>query len=854
MKQCAKIAFSVALAAFILFQTVALAASGNAETLPASVNTFTFSDAGVSASDTSGTGYRIEGTSLTVTASGVYAVTGSCRNGNIEVAKETKDVTLVLRGLTLASTETAPVVCKKDAGVTLYVAGTTTLTDAENPANETSADSAVADAFEGAAVKLKSGASLTISGTGALNADGSACKNGIKGGAGASVTVTDGVTVNVTAAANGVSADGGVEIRGGTLNITAGNDGLKADPDDGDTDSNGTVRISGGNITINAQGDAAQGAKAVDISGGVLNVTTFGGRSNKSELGADGSAKGVKSGETLNISGGSFVMDCADDAIHSNNSATVTGGTFQISTGDDAFHAERDLVIGVLNGGGPSLTVTDSYEGLEGARIFLNAGSGDITASDDGVNAATDETVDEIAVYINGGNWIVNAGGDGLDSGGDSRNNRGGYLYVNGGVTEVYGSNNGGNAALDYDSSCVYSGGTLLAVDVTGMNQQPTEGVYVFFGVNGSMGGGMEPGGGGRQRGEGQAPGNPGQWGGGTDGERTPRQRNGGQPPVGTPGQQTPDNQGQEPRFISWQFPGNLGQQPGSDSAAQQSGNAISITQGSAIEIRNGAGDTLYSATGRKNANCVMLCHEKLTAGESYALYVNGSAASTAAATGRTASETRTGVTPETGNGAAPESGNNALSENEPKPDVSNAAFADVTPEAYYYDAVLWAVGRGVTNGITPTLFAPGAECTRAQTVTFLWRAADSPEPVSKTVAFTDIDADSYYYKAVLWAVEQGVTTGTSATAFSPGDTVSRAQAVTFLYRWAGSPAVTRENPFTDVAADAYYRNAVSWAADAGITLGTSATLFSPSQICNRGQIVTFLYRYDMETAAQSVR
>ena len=847
MKMRVKVPFAVALTVFLLCQTVALAASGNAETLPSSVNAFTFSDAGVSASDTDGTGYRIEGTSLTVTASGVYAVTGSCRNGNIEVARETKDVTLVLRDLTLASTETSPVVCKKDTGVTLYVAGTTSLTDAENPANETSADSTVADAFEGAAVKLKSGASLTISGTGTLNADGSACKNGIKGGAGASVTVTDGVTVNVSAAANGVSADGGVEIRGGTLNVTAGNDGLKSDPDDGDTDSNGTVRISGGNITINAQGDAIQGAKAVDISGGVLNVTTFGGRANKSKLGADDSAKGIKSGETLNISGGAFVMDCADDAIHSNNSATVTGGTFQISTGDDAFHAERDLVIGVLNGGGPSLTVTDSYEGLEGARIFLNAGSGDITASDDGVNAATDETVDEIAIYINGGNWIVNAGGDGLDAGGDSRNNRGGYLYVNGGVTEVYGSNNGGNAALDYDSSCIYSGGTLLAVDVTGMNQQPTEGVYVFFGVNGSMGGGMRPGGGGRQRGEGQTP---EQWGAGMDGQRTPRQGNGGQPSTGTPGQQTPDNQGQEPRFISWLFPGNPGQQPGNDSAAQPSGSAISITQGSVIEIRNSAGSAIYSATGRKNANCVMLCHEKLTAGESCTLYVNGSAAATATATGRTASETRTGVTPETGGGGSSESGNGAAPENEPKPDASGAAFADVTPEAYYYDAVLWAVSKGVTNGMTPTLFAPGAECTRAQTVTFLWRAAGSPEPVSKSVAFTDVDADSYYYKAVLWAMEQGVTMGTSQTSFSPGDTVSRAQVVTFLYRWAGSPVVTRENPFTDMAADAYYRNAVSWAADAGITLGTSATAFSPSQICNRGQIVTFLYRYDTKTAA----
>ena len=169
--------------------------------------------------------------------------------------------------------------------------------------------------------------------------------------------------------------------------------------------------------------------------------------------------------------------------------------------------------------------------------------------------------------------------------------------------------------------------------------------------------------------------------------------------------------------------------------------------------------------------------------------------------------------------------------------------FVDVFPGDYYYDAVLWAAENGITGGVDDTHFAPNATCTRAQAVTFLWRAAGSPAPKSSEMPFEDVAAGSYYYDAVLWAVENGITDGTSATTFSPDAVCSRGQIVTFLWRSQKSPASDSVNPFADVAADAYYNSAVLWAVTNGITDGTSATTFSPAANCTRAQIVTFLYR-----------
>ena len=178
-------------------------------------------------------------------------------------------------------------------------------------------------------------------------------------------------------------------------------------------------------------------------------------------------------------------------------------------------------------------------------------------------------------------------------------------------------------------------------------------------------------------------------------------------------------------------------------------------------------------------------------------------------------------------------------------PPAPTNPFTDVKSGEYYYDPVLWAVNHQpqITNGTSPTTFSPDATCTRGQVVTFLWRAKGCPEPTSTTNPFTDVPGNEYYYKAVLWAVEQGITNGTSKTTFSPNDPCTRAHVVTFLWRAESQPAAGSANPFTDVPAGQYYTDAVLWAVSKNITNGTSANTFSPDSPCTRGQIVTFLYR-----------
>ena len=173
--------------------------------------------------------------------------------------------------------------------------------------------------------------------------------------------------------------------------------------------------------------------------------------------------------------------------------------------------------------------------------------------------------------------------------------------------------------------------------------------------------------------------------------------------------------------------------------------------------------------------------------------------------------------------------------------EIETLDFADVSTDAYYYEAVKWAAKKGITGGIGNGLFGPNQPCTRAQIVTFLWRAAGSPEPKSMS-SFSDVSADSYYAKAVAWAVENGITTGTGDGKFSPDATCTRAQSVTFLYRALGT-APTTAIGFTDVAANAFYTDAVAWAVENGVTNGTTDSTFSPDNGCTRAQIVTFLFR-----------
>ena len=176
--------------------------------------------------------------------------------------------------------------------------------------------------------------------------------------------------------------------------------------------------------------------------------------------------------------------------------------------------------------------------------------------------------------------------------------------------------------------------------------------------------------------------------------------------------------------------------------------------------------------------------------------------------------------------------------------------FEDVQAGAYYTQAVEWAVQNRITTGLTMLRFGTRHPCTRAHIVTFLWRACGSPEPESTSSRFVDLDKDDYSYKAVLWAGEKGITKGMTETTFCGNDAVTRAQAITFLWRAAGMPAAS--GSFQDVPASAYYAGAVAWGAAQGITTGTTANTFSPGEFCTRAQIVTFLYREAMNSGVQA--
>ena len=177
--------------------------------------------------------------------------------------------------------------------------------------------------------------------------------------------------------------------------------------------------------------------------------------------------------------------------------------------------------------------------------------------------------------------------------------------------------------------------------------------------------------------------------------------------------------------------------------------------------------------------------------------------------------------------------------------ETPKSAFIDVAKGQYYYDAVMWAVEEGITSGTSANTFSPDSICTRAQVVTFLHRMIASPEPAAIDMPFIDVKTSDYFYKPVKWAYGSKITGGTSNTTFSPDESCTRAQVVTFLWRTAGQQkASVNSNPFTDVKADNYYYDAVLWAVENGITGGTSANTFSPDSNCTRAQVVTFLYRF----------
>ncbi len=181
----------------------------------------------------------------------------------------------------------------------------------------------------------------------------------------------------------------------------------------------------------------------------------------------------------------------------------------------------------------------------------------------------------------------------------------------------------------------------------------------------------------------------------------------------------------------------------------------------------------------------------------------------------------------------------------------SVTGFLDVNDEAYYAPSVSWAVENDITTGVSDCAFAPDQACTRAQAVTFLWRAAGMPKPSETACPFKDVSKKAFYYKAMLWAIENGITNGLSETRFGPDETCTRAQIVTFLYRAAGSPGHLEGGSFSDVPQGSYYETPVSWAVENKITTGTSKETFSPNDSCTRAQMVTFLQRFLSESEIQ---
>ena len=445
-----------------------------------------------------GSGYTIDGTTLTITAAGTYRIGGSCNDGTIIVSKGLSGVTLILDDLTLASSTTAPIVVKKNAAVNIHMEGISTLTDNEDPANETSSDATVADAFEGAAIKVKSGSSVTFCGDGNLNIVANA-KNGIKGGSTASLIFNQSGTINIsgnakyygastTSAAvnNGIACDGSIVINQGTYMIKAANDGIKSAPDatdesEGttiDTDSAGTVTINGGTFDIDVDGDGIQADTELNINGGTFDIQTWKGYSVWNDTLANSySCKGLKaSGDraeeagiepALNITGGTFNLNTGDDGVHSDAYVTVTGGPFTIRTGDDGMHGDTSLILGTENGyeRDPDVTINNSYEGLEGGTVYIYSGRFYVIASDDGVNAAggSSNGSDPGA----GGGNTFNPGGGGP----------GGHGGPGGG-----GFNPGGGSASTGDYNIYIYGGDLY-VNCDGDGLDSNGGLYLYGGT-----------------------------------------------------------------------------------------------------------------------------------------------------------------------------------------------------------------------------------------------------------------------------------------------------------------------------------------------------------------------------------
>ena len=768
-----------------------------------------FTDSAVTA-DGKYSGYEIEGTDVSITAAGTYVFSGDCDDGSITVKKGVTGVTLVLNGLTLTNADSAAITLNKTAEAALIAAA-----GSEN----TVADTAGAN-DENAAVKVKSGASLSLSGTGTLTACGNV-KNGIKGASDAVITV-DEMTLNIEAADDGLSCDDELTIKGGRVNITAGGDAVKASPDTDDTEnpdttSLGSVTISGGTITLEAAADGIQADGDLTISGGTFAVTANGGHTTTISD-EDASCKGLKAGKTLTVSGGTFTVDSADDALHAND-VTVSGGTLTLASGDDAVHADNDLVVGVQGSSStsnPKISITASCEGLEGTTVSVYSGDIDVVASDDGVNAANSELgehSDKFAINIAGGDLYIDAGSDGLDSNND--------ISITGGRVEVYGADAMMDAAIDYDGTFTLSGGTLF-----GAGMEPSAGTQAYIAVgetspSGGQGGHGGPNGG--MGGQGMTP--PSDAGGtaGTTNGNPPT------PPANADGSTTPpsgDQNGQQSGARP-EKPSNEGGQQGGKPMNRES--ALGIKKGSVITVQDADGRTLYTATALGSMSSVIFSSSDIKEGETYTVLVDGASVGTATA--------KLGTTSNSGSFAPDENRNGAQQ-------GSVSGFGDVPQNSWFADAVKYVSENKLMNGKSTTAFAPNENMSRAMLATVLYRM--SSETAEADSSFRDVSSSAYYAAAVNWASSEGIVNGTGANAFSPNASITREQLAAMLYRYAGEPSVSADlSAYTDtVDISPYASKAVEWCVAKGILSGKSATRLAPQDTATRAECAAMLQRF----------
>ena len=773
-----------------------------------------FTDSAVTA-DGKYSGYEIEGTDVSITAAGTYVFSGDCDDGSITVKKGVTGVTLVLNGLTLTNADSAAITLNKTAEAALIAAA-----GSEN----TVADTAGAN-DENAAVKVKSGASLSLSGTGTLTACGNV-KNGIKGASDAVITV-DEMTLNIEAADDGLSCDDELTIKGGRVNITAGGDAVKASPDTDDTEnpdttSLGSVTISGGTITLEAAEDGIQADGDLTISGGTFAVTANGGHTTAISD-EDASCKGLKAGKTLTVSGGTFTVDSADDALHAND-VTVSGGTLTLASGDDAVHVDNDLVVGVQGSSStstPKINITASYEGLEGTTVSVYSGDIDVVASDDGVNAASSELgehSDKFAINIAGGDLYIDAGSDGLDSNND--------ISITGGRVEVYGADAMMDAAIDYDGTFTLSGGTLF-----GAGMEPGAGTQAYIAVgetspSGGKGGhgGM---GGGANGGQGMTPPNDAGGTAGTTNGNPPT------PPANADGSTTPpsgDQNGQQSGARP-EKPSNEGGQQGGKPTNRES--VLGIEKGSVITVQDADGRTLYTATALGSMSSVIFSSSDIKEGETYTVLVDGASVGTATAKLGTSSSSSGSLGPNQ-NGGQPGSGQQG----------GVSGFQDVGQNDWFASAVRYVTGKSLMNGKSTTAFAPNENMSRAMLATVLYRM--SGETAEADSSFRDVSSSAYYAAAVSWASSEGIVNGTGADAFSPNASITREQLAAVLYRYAGEPSVSADlSAYTDtVDISPYASKAVEWCVAKGILSGESATRLAPQDTATRAECAAMLQRF----------